>query len=216
MMPAWAAIVPDLVPADEHARRDRAQQHRHQRVAGDRSRDRRRPGGGGRAVAGVRAERAVLYRHPRGAAAVAARAPQEHAAGRALPERDSRRHALRHAHARAAGRAHPRQRILRVRQRDVVAVSADRAPGARARPGNLRPAAHLHRRRCGRRGDAAAARARKASRATCWSPGASALYALAAARARARAERRRCWRWRCSRRASPGFRFSPRCRCPRR
>ncbi len=144
------------------AHRHCAQQHRHQCVAGDRTRDRRRPRGGGGTVAGLRAERAVLCRHPRGVAAVATRAPQEHAAGRALRERDSRRHALCHAHAELASGAHPRERILPVRQCDVVAVPADRAPGARARPGNIRPAAHLHRCRCGRRGHAAAPLAREA------------------------------------------------------
>ena len=60
------------------------------------------------AVARVPAERAVVLRHHRGAVAMAARAPQERAAGRALPERHSRRHALRHAYPRVAGRAHSR------------------------------------------------------------------------------------------------------------
>ena len=116
MMPAWAAIVPDLVPADEmpaavalNSIAINVSRAIGPAIAGV-------AGGGGRPVAGVRAERAVVHRHPRGAAAVAARAPQEHAAGRALPERHSRRHALRHAHAGAANRAHPRQRLFRVRQ----------------------------------------------------------------------------------------------------
>ena len=85
MMPAWSAIVPDLVPADELPSADRAEQHRHQRVARDRAGDRRRAGRGGGSVARVRAQRAVVHRHHRGAAAVAARTPQEYAAGRAIP-----------------------------------------------------------------------------------------------------------------------------------
>ena len=65
MMPAWSAIVPELVPPGRAAVGGRAEQHRDQRVARDRAGDRRRPGRGGRRVARVRAERAVLHRHPR-------------------------------------------------------------------------------------------------------------------------------------------------------
>ncbi len=99
VMPAWAAIVPDLVPTDELPSAVALNS-----VAINVSR------AIGPAIAGVlvaavgavarlRAQRAVVHRHPRGALPVAARAPQEHAAGGALPERDPRRHALRHAHA---------------------------------------------------------------------------------------------------------------------
>ena len=143
-------------PRRRDACRRRAQQHRHQCVARSRSGHRRTAGGRGRPVAGVHAECPVVYRHTGSAAAVAARASQEHAARGAFPERHSRRHALRHARARPASRAHSRQRLFRVRRRHVVAVSADRAAGAGARPGDLRAAANLHWRRRGiRRGFAA-------------------------------------------------------------
>ena len=46
--------------------------------------------------------------------------------------------------------------------------------------------------------------------------GASALYALAALALALCAEPRACWPWRCSRPASPGSRFCRRCRSPRR
>ena len=58
MMPAWSAIVPDLVRARRAAVGGRAQQHRHQRVARHRAGDRRRSGRGRRPVAGLRPERA--------------------------------------------------------------------------------------------------------------------------------------------------------------
>ena len=66
-------------PRRRHARRHRAEQHRHQRIARDRTGDCRRAGGGGGRVAGVRAQCAVVHRHPCRAAAMAARASQEHA-----------------------------------------------------------------------------------------------------------------------------------------
>ena len=84
MMPAWAAIVPDLVPTDEMpaAVALNSIAINVSRAIG--------PAIAGvlvaavGAMAGLRPQRAVVHRHPRGAAAVAARAPQEHAAGGAF------------------------------------------------------------------------------------------------------------------------------------
>src|SRR5208283_5300198 len=133
------------------------QQHRHQRLARDRTGDCRIAGGGGRRMARFRAQCPVLHRRPCGAAALAARAPQEHATRGTLLQRHSRGHALCHAFARATDRADPWRRILRLRQRNVVPVSPHRAARTRAGSGNLRPFAYLHRGRFGRRGHAPAA-----------------------------------------------------------
>ncbi len=215
VMPAWAAIVPDLVRPDElqsavalNSIAINVSRAIGPAIAG-------LSGRGRRPVACVPAERALLYRHHRGARAVAARASQEHAARRAVPERDPDRRALRHAHARAAGRAHPRRGLLRLRKRHVVALSADRAPRAAARAGDLRAAPHVHRHRRRRRRHAAAAASREVF-ARCAGRGRQRALRARGARARARAERARFLPSRCSRPASHGSRSFPRCRFPRR
>ena len=158
VMPAWAAIVPELVPAEQLSVGHCAQQHRHQRFARDRTRDRGRARGRHRGMARVRAQRAVVHRNTRGAAAVATRAPQECVARGAIPERHSGWTALHPPHARAPGRANPRHRIFSVRQRDLVVVPADRSKRARTRSRDLWAVADLYRHRRGWRRDAAAPR----------------------------------------------------------
>ena len=162
VMPAWAAIVPELVPIAEMPSAIALNS-----IAINVSR------AIGPAIAGVLVAavgawlvfilNAVSYV---GILAVLLRWRREHHKSTLPAERfvecDSRRHALRHAHASAAERAHSRHRLLRVRERDLVVVSAHRAAGARPRPRNLRPAPDMHRRRRGCGCAAAAALAREA------------------------------------------------------
>ena len=216
VMPAWAAIVPELVPPE-----DLPSAIALNSIAINVSR------AIGPAIAGVLVAAvgawlvfvlnalsyigilAVL-------AAMATAAAQELAARRALRQRHTRRPALRHAYARAADRADPRKRIFRVRECDMVAVSADRSARTGDGPGNLRPAPHLYRYRRGWRGAAAATRARARFSRDALVAGASTLYAVAALDARAMCRTSPCWRWRCSATGVAWISILRHCRCPPR
>ena len=133
VMPAWAAIVPELVPASELSSAVALNS-----IAINVSR------AIGPAIAGVLVAaigpwfvfllNALSYF---GIIAVLLRWRREHqrecAAGRAFPERHPGRRTLHYAYARVAGRADSRHRLFRVRERDLVAVADHRAPRARSR-----------------------------------------------------------------------------------